>query len=345
MIRIQRCRTGHARRALAGCAVLALLGASGCGSGARHAAHSPKAPVMIGSGTTAAGNTFRLYASTRSTAETRHQEAGGCPLNVDVSEGAHRVSTTVCYARLESPVEAHVECIAGTLAVHAELQNTTRWVRLNLSNHRQVTSSAIQVPRELGGPSTIYYQALRGPKPIPISLTEVDRDGRDVGTMRVPRVVECTQPLVRNSPHARVLATIPAPGGDTLVVRYQPYRALGTQGYGLTVVTMGRHSRVVGSGALRIAPPLEWEVRRICGSVPYTFIYGVLALGSDHVFVSADGVHGLHTVALPSSIQPHGVFVYGFEKTQPSALIVRKADGSQLIDRNVGPIIAETPCS
>ncbi len=335
MIRIQRCSTGRARRALAGCAVLALLGASGCGSGARNAAYSPKAPVIIGSGTTAAGNAFRLYPSTRSTTE-----AGGCPLNVDVSEGAHKVSTTVCYARLESPVEAHVECIAGTLAVHAALQNTTRLVRLDLSNHRQVTSPAIQVPRELGGPSTIYYQALRGPSPIPISLTEVDRQGRDVGTMRVPRVVECTQPLIHNSP-PRVLAKIPAPGGGALVVKYQPYRALGTQGYGLTVVTTGRHSRVVGSGALRVARPLEWEARQICGAAPYTFVYGILAPGNDRVFVRADGLHGLHTVALPRNIQTHGTFVYGFEKTQPSALIVRKADSTQ---RNVGPI-AETPCS
>jgi hypothetical protein len=265
---------------------------------------------------------------------------------VDIEENTRKGSVTVCYSRLESPVEAHVECVLGILAIHAEVQSATRSVRLNLSDHRQVTSPVILVPPGLGGPATIYYQALRGPRPIPVSLTELAGDGRPLGVMRAPRVVECTRQLVHLKPaQARVLARVRAPGGALLSFTYQPYSILGNRGYGIKVMLGRPVAKVVGFGALRIAAPLEYEVKRICGSDPYTLVYGILAVPHDRVFVHASGIQLLREVPIPVTVRPHSMLVYGFENASPSALVVRRSDRTAVVDQGLETILAETPCS
>jgi hypothetical protein len=338
--------TSRAKRLLPVLGVLALVGVCGCGSSSRHGAGIPYGGAFVGSGQTAAGTVFRAVVKRQASAGVTHQESSECPLNVEITETSRKWHVTACYSRLESPVEAHVECVGGILAVHAQLNSATRWVRLNLSNQRQVTSPTISIPRSLGGPANIYYQALRGPSPIPVSLTELDAQGHVLGVMQSQRVVECTPKLVHYNPaRARTLTKVRAPNGDALIFTYQPYRILGTSGYGLKVELSGRESRVVGAGALRIAMPLEWEVKRKCGSDAYTLVYGILSSPDGQVFVRANGLHPLQKVVIPAGVQPRGTFVYGFEKASPSMLIVRKSDGTMVVDQNIERIVAATPCS
>jgi hypothetical protein len=337
---------GRSRLGLFLTAILATFLVCGCGSTRGHAPVDLNAGVPVGGGQTAAGTMFRALVERPSSAAASHREAGSCPLNVDIDEGSHKGYVPICYSRLENPVRARVECVAGLLTVHAQLQDAARWVRLNLSNHQQVTSPTILVPRKLGGPAAIYYQALRGPRPIPLSLTEIDDHGHILGVMSSPRVVECTSQLIHyKARQAKVLAKVPAPNGNALTITYQPYRSLGTDGYSLQAALGGRESRVVGSGALRVAIPLEWEVKRICGSSAYALVYGILASQNDRVFVRSDGVHPLREVTVSATVLHHSLLVYGFEKLPPSALIVREPDGATLVDRDVKSIVAQTPCS
>lgn len=66
-------------------------------------------------------------------------------------------------------------------------------VRLRLGDNRTITSKAIGVPRRLGGPAGLYYQVVRGPSPIPVSLMELDAHGKTLAVLKLPAVVECTK--------------------------------------------------------------------------------------------------------------------------------------------------------
>lgn len=315
-----------------------LVDVCGCGTGQHWTSSAYGSSIIVGTGRTAAGTNFMARVETRAIAGSH------CPLNVDISESNRLGFIRECYSRLENPGQARVECIVGTLAVHAQVQSATRQVRLNLSNHRRITSPVILIPRSLGGPATIYYQALRGPTPIPVSLTEFDGYGHILGVMRSSHVVECTPQLIHHiAAQERILAKIPAPGGATLTVTYQPYRILGTTGYGLKMtLKKQQESRTVGSGALRIAMPLEWDARRICSQPPYALVYGI-APRENEVLVRAGGVHHLQAVAVPVTVRPNSKLVYGFEHALPRALIVRS--GAAIIEHNVEGVVAEIPCS
>jgi hypothetical protein len=61
--------------------------------------------------------------------------------------------------------------------------------RLRLSDGRQITSSVAIVPAQLGGPTGFYYQVVRGPSPIPVSLAELDVNGRVLRMVKLNRFV------------------------------------------------------------------------------------------------------------------------------------------------------------
>ena len=48
--------------------------------------------------------------------------------------------------------------------VEARLRAAARTVRLQLSDGRTITSAAIRVPKRLGGPAGLYYQACADPR-------------------------------------------------------------------------------------------------------------------------------------------------------------------------------------
>lgn len=153
--------------------------------------------VVIGRGRTATGATFiaRLLPAPS-------PAPGGCMLNVAIlgSEGSRASS---CFSRTQTRADASVHCDAGQLTIQAFMRTATRRVQLLLSDGRRLTSPALLIPAELGGPAGLYYQLVRGPSPIPVSLTELDAQGHTLRIDRLPALTGCTRPAPQVLPSAR----------------------------------------------------------------------------------------------------------------------------------------------
>jgi hypothetical protein len=271
---------------------------------------------------------------------------GGCPLRVFVEEGANIGADEVCYAPHEVSERAGVQCVGGLLEIHLVAPAATRGVRLRLSDGRRVASSVMFLPRRLGGPAVLYYQVVRSGTPRPVSAAELGAGGEVLATVGVPSVGECTSQLVRSLPGSSVVVKgAPAPDGKTFAIVTQRTRILGRVFFALKVAFEELGGVANESAALRQAPPLEWEVLRICAPSAYGIVYGVLTSPDDEALVqSGDALRPLGRAAIPSSLRAHSVVVYGVLERAPARLIVR-AHGRDVADVNVAPILAETRCA
>lgn len=200
-------------RTTIGC-VLSIVALGGCA--AASSGDGISSSTVIGRGYTLAGKSF--IATSKPISPLVIGSGGSeCPLPIFIHEQGGRVNLEQCYSRDENPVRPQVECVMGLITVHMETGSATRRVRLTLSNGRSVVSATMLVPSRLGGPARIYYQALRGPTPIPASLTEFNGNGHRPQTMPVRRLLECTKEeskVVHGSVHT--LAKVRAPGGRYL---------------------------------------------------------------------------------------------------------------------------------
>ncbi len=132
-----------------------------------------KGSVEIGHGRTIARTRFKVYVEPPQTepgplgaTECRH------PVSVYVrepgsrSEGDFEISIGGGGGCLAS-AHAEVGCERNVITVELRTVAAARRVRLTLSDGRQVTSGVSHIPAKLGGPSGVYYQAVRGPSPTP----------------------------------------------------------------------------------------------------------------------------------------------------------------------------------
>ena len=195
-----------------------------------------KKPVVIARGRTAAGGSFVAKAEPSS-----HTLRGShCTVEVSITEPSspsgggllellNGNSPDRCLSRsAHVDPQQSVHCNAGLLTVEADLPATVASVRLLLGEHRTITSKAIRVPRRLGGPAGLYYQVVRGPSPIPISLTELDAHGNTLAVLKLPAVVECAKKLVKYFPGGVVeLAHGKLPAGPSFNIHAERYRELG----------------------------------------------------------------------------------------------------------------------
>ncbi len=247
----------------------------------------------------------------------------------------------LCFSRLERPPIVHVDCLAGSLVLHASLTSEARVATLHLSSGRLVTSAALALPARDGAIRRGYYQVLRGSGPIPVELTEVDGAGRRIGALRAERVPGCTRTLIHVArAGVRRIARIRAQNNAELTFTYVPYRILGTGGFEIVVRDLSSHSAVVGSGALRPEPPFEWEVRHLCEAHPYWLLYGLAPRGAT---VAIDATRA-HTSSAPRAVGSRRVFFYRAQSRAPSRISVVTAAG---LDRSVDTtdVVRETPCS
>lgn len=192
-------------------------------------------PVPIAHGRTAAGESYKV--SVESPEKLGAGAGRGCSINIETS-AATRISglrgVTIssgggdCRNSGWLP-EAGVQCNNGLLTIDSNTLTRARRVILRLSNGRQIGSPVAIVPKRLGGPAGIYYQVVRGPSPIPVSLTELNAHGHKLRTVALPRVVECTRPAVRYLPDGlRTIVHDSVPGqGPAFSIIAQHYRFLG----------------------------------------------------------------------------------------------------------------------
>jgi hypothetical protein len=268
---------------------------------------------------------------------------GGCPLPVFIKEGSQGAYNEVCYAPAEVSSQAGVECSSGLLRIHLVASAATRHVRLMLSDGQRVTSSVMALPRQYGGPRALYYQTVRRPGPRPVSVTELGLRGDVLATVSVYSMTDCGKEPVRILPGSRVLAKAPAPGGGTFTIASRRTEVLGEIYFGLRL-TLPNGTKT-GTAALRPAPPLRWEVSRICEPRPYGIVYGVLPTSHYEAFVvMGTKLQRLTNIPIPPSVVERSTLVYGIVEGSPGRLIVRSSDGRILVDDNIGTIFSEKPC-
>lgn len=306
---------------------------SGCGGGG----DPSSVGHVIGHGRTYAGTTFTAMLT----------QTPDCQLTVTIHEGSRRGAHILCYSVYARPERPQVECLGGVLVIHMPLAAEVTRVRLTLSNRHSVTSPVITVPRNLGGPRSLYYQAVRGPSPIPVAITELSANGQVLGTSPVVRrIPECTPQIVERVPGStRGIAVVRAPGRQTLTFSSYANRVFGRVRSAIKVRLTGVHTTVVGSGPLRYAPPLHWMASRVCDSHPFTVTYGVLESPSDIPVVRVGrNTHVMNHVMLPPATGWTGVFIYAVTRRTPADVAVETPGGEVIVSEEVRRALGGTDC-
>jgi hypothetical protein len=249
-----------------------------------------------------------------------------------------------------------VQCNSGLLTVEANLLPATRSVRLLLSNQHTLTSPAVRVPSRLGGPAGIYYQVVRGPSPIPISLTELDAHGNTLTVLKLPPVVECTKNPIKYARGGIVrLIHESLPRGPSFTIRAERFRKLGATYFELKAEVseqrlfstggeigslfgtesesepgpppgvLGHAIRVGGFGEGGTFAP---HTSGGCEPQPYAIVYGLLKVPRDVVLARVSGkLVPLRKLAIPARLHAGGVLAYGAFSPLPSELLVRSPAG------------------
>lgn len=173
----------------------------------------------------------------------------------------------------------------GLIAIHMRVRLATTSVRLTLSDGQTVSSPVMNVDRRLGGPAKLYYQVVRGPAPILVTLTEVDGHNRPLQSVALRPMIGCTgQPLKHPRNSAQTITEARTPDGRVVVISSFRTELFNRQYLGLRVAFPAPEAKVIESAALRLMLPLHWNIGRICGREHYLVVYGWLASLDDHVF-------------------------------------------------------------
>lgn len=164
----------------------------------KRTSHESESSTKIGAGRTAAGTSYTVWLIRK-----KGGPAGACKSSVEVRR-ANGVEPgilelladglEVCLAPRRDRSEApSIHCIEGLLTIKTAVPAATRTVDLHMSNGAQIVSRPVLVPRRLDGPGAFYYQAVRGPSPIPVSLIERDARGHTLRVLKLRRIVGCSK--------------------------------------------------------------------------------------------------------------------------------------------------------
>ena len=228
---------------------------------------------------------------------------------------------------------ASVGCEEGTLHVESTTLARTRRVRLLLSDGRTVLSRVTLVPRRYGGPAGVYFQALRGPSPYPVALSELDARGRLVRSVPLRAVRGCRRLRATNKPVFRTILEARTPGG-------QPFSITG-----LSVADHARRSlQFSAEGAnftspdteLRPAKPtaatrtFSTQLALGCEPHPFAVLYGQLRSPGATVLAATAStpLTPLTEVAIPKALRARGVLAYIVLDGLPTEVVVRSAAGT-----------------
>jgi hypothetical protein len=311
---------------------------------------------VIGRGRTSVGERFVVLAQRLAGSRGHSLSQFDCTVNITIEETSRPYEgggllSPPCLSRSHVTFEQGVNCNAGLLTVQASLLPATRSVRLLLSNGRTIVSPAFRVPRRLGGPVGFYYQVVRGPSPIPVSLTELDPHGNALTVLKLPAVVECAKHLKKYAPHGIVrLAHGSVPQGPTFTIRAERYRELGQPRFELTLSESGgeeglfrgfRSGSFSGSIEEGAGPPgkqvFTSQLSSGCKPQPHEIVYGLLKAPRDMVLAQVSGkLVPLHVVAIPARLHAGGVLAYGAFSPIPTEIVVRDAHGKIVTRENVG---------
>jgi hypothetical protein len=324
--------------------------------------HKPR-PVAIAHGRTAGGERYTVSVEPAEAGRGREARSCGVQIETSAASGVRALRSVSisggsnCRDSGKQP-EPSVNCEEGRLAIRSNTLTRTRRVILLLSDGRRISSRVAVVPKRLGGPAGIYYQAVRGPSPIPVSLTELDAHGHKLRTVALPRVVECAKPAFRYLPgglRTIVHESVPAQGPAFSIVA-QHYRFLGhtyfefklevqplpdeAGGFALGG-SVGESSEIIASSTLTSGhkpSPFSLQYQPGCRPHAYAIVYGLLKSPGVTVLArSAGTVQALRIVRIPASMHARGVIAYAALPTLPEELIVRSAKGRTISTEKLNP--------
>ena len=324
---------------------------------ARPTAGPPKGAVVIGHGRTTVGSSYTISVVPLGASSLSRSQRCAI-LGISESSGSSSGTsgtTNECISRFahERP---RVLCEEGKLEIEAHTLSAARRVRLKLSDGRRVVSSVATVPAHLGGPIGIYFQAVRGPSPIPVALTELDARGRPLRTVALEHVARCVkhEPAFTFGP-SRTIAHGSVPGGPTFSI---VGLRVGTEGQqnleleanvaddlesggtlaaggdlesGSIVSVSGEAVSIAREGTAPTRRPFAPEARTGCRPREYAILYGVLRDPRDTVLArGTSGLTPFRHAAIPAVLHAHGVLAYVGLQGVPSEIIVRGPEGKTL---------------
>jgi len=297
--------------------------------------------VAFAKGVTAAGKRYVVSVERESQGS---EEGGshGCELRVQTSIATMSTSGICLAPESRFEVEQNVQCEEGALLhIEALTSPTVRRVRLRLSDGRTLTSVVSRVPASLGGSASdygIYVQEVRGPKPIPVSLAELNSEGRVVKTLMLNRVKGCTRRSTSSEGliTSTVLARGRVPNGPGYSVQIETMREPGTPEFSLGIAVQGQGG---GGESLAGSHPkmFRWAMWQGCSPHPYVILYGVLRDTRAAVFAHTPaGYARWRHASIPARFHVHGELVYLALATVPSEIVVRDGPGRTLVVERLG---------
>jgi hypothetical protein len=349
----------------------------------------PEGAAVIAKGKSAAGGSFTVWVETKKPGpgsgsagrRARPFEPFAtpkrCGLKVDFletepsSSGVFAVEPIrnmgeACLYRSQ-PKAPRVQCDEGEITIEAQTRARARKVRLTLSDGRQITSRVGIVPAKLGGPASFYYQAVQGSGPRPVSLTELDRRGKELRMITLPRLAKCVKPPPPTQPGSiRTLATGVLPQGPGFSITGERTNHGGRPLGGPSVVgsdvslqleltnegEAGGIEREGGNGAIgappgfpgqpRRAQAFGWEIKTGCQPHEFAILFGILKARKDRVLVrTSTGLEELVRVRIPGSLRAHGVLAYAALTGVPRELLLRETNGKVVLTEQLAGIMRD----
>jgi hypothetical protein len=284
------------------------------------------APV-IAKGRTNAGTTFVIRVSV-------HKGLLACRHEVDV-EVRERLGGSGSGVCLSEHVRTHPSssCSGPVETVQFATPPDVRRVRVWFSNGRTVTVSIVQVPARDGGPAGVFIDAFRGYRPYPISVRELNRDGRVLRTVGLRRL-RCRKASARGAPGPpRVvnLTTVSTPLGEPLTISATLLHFRGHTEFSLGPQVGMRNSELSEEDEDAKSKQFQWNLSTECAPHPYSLLDGILVAPGASVLVRTPGglIH-LTKVELAASTHAGGPLFYGIYTTTPTEIVVQNSEGSTL---------------
>jgi hypothetical protein len=271
------------------------------------------------------------------------------------SSGVDFSGTNLCALGRERSETPSLSCGNGTIEIQDAVSGRARRVRLELSDGTSVTSPVVTIPKRLGGPARVYVQALKGPSPYPVSLTELDSSGRAFRTIHVPHAAPCRPEREPPRPRFVTLVRGSTPNGYAFeIAGVASPNFLGRSELSLTA-TVENPDQLYGvgiiSGSLGSSepPPSQAHAKIFAASIEneecppdeYALIYGVLKRpGATVLARTPAGLVPLSEVKIPAHLHAGGPLAYGVFPTLPTELVVRDSSGATLFTESLARRIA-----
>lgn len=222
-----------------------------------------------------------------------------------------------------SSIEA--SCEGDAVSVEYRTPPAVRRVRIRLSDGSTHTSRVVLVPRRLGGPAGIYYQAVPSGSAHPVSLTLLDASGRALRVVRVTGAAHCgSEPHTESEP---TLAQASTPDGASYTIQAAGGQLTSHGRISLRATPGSASGFPILKGESGRAGQLNWNLSASCEPAG-GIAYGLLSDRTEQVLArTAAGLTALSVAPVPARLHAGGVLVYGAFSELPQELVVRNATG------------------